>query len=60
MFDLFEGERAAKALGEGNKSIALEVTLQPRDKTMTDEEIEAVAAKIVTQVEKVTGGRLRG
>ncbi len=60
VFDLFEGERAAKALGDGNKSIALEVTLQPRDKTMTDEEIEMVAAKIVAQVEKVTGGKLRG
>ena len=40
VFDLFEG----KALGEGKKSLALEVTLQPREKTLTDAEIEAVAA----------------
>ena len=41
VFDLFEG----KSLGEGKKSLALEVTLQPREKTLTDEEIEAVAAQ---------------
>jgi len=35
------------------------VTLQPRDKTMTDPEIEAVAAKIVAEVGKRTGGVLR-
>jgi phenylalanyl-tRNA synthetase beta chain len=36
------------------------VTLQPRDRTLTDEEIEAVAAKIVAEVTKRTGGALRG
>jgi phenylalanyl-tRNA synthetase beta chain len=36
------------------------VTLQPRDKTLTDAEIEAVAAKIVAAVAKATGGELRG
>ena len=56
LFDIFTGE----ALGEGKKSMALQVTLQPRDKTMTDEEIEAVAARIVASVEKATGGVLRG
>ncbi len=60
LFDLFEGDRAARALGDGYKSLGLEVTLQPREKTLTDEEIEAVGAKIVAQVEKVTGGKLRG
>lgn len=60
IFDLFEGTMAEKALGAGNKSLAIEVTLQPRQKTMTDEEIDAVAAKIVVGVEKATGGRLRG
>jgi phenylalanyl-tRNA synthetase beta chain len=34
--------------------------LQPREKTMTDEEIEAVAARIVAEVSKRTGGTLRG
>ena len=40
----------------GKKSLAIEVTLQPRDKTLTDAEIEAVAAKIVAAVTKATGG----
>jgi phenylalanyl-tRNA synthetase beta chain len=56
VFDVFEGA----ALGAGKKSLALEVTLQPRDKTLTDEEIEAVAAKIVAEVKKSTGGEIRG
>jgi phenylalanyl-tRNA synthetase beta chain len=55
VFDLFEG----KALGEGKKSIALEVTLQPREKTLTDQEIDAVAARVIAQVEKATGGKIR-
>ena len=55
MFDLFE----AQSLGEGRKSLALEVTLQPRDKTLTDEEIEAVAAKVIAAVSKATGGEIR-
>ena len=40
-------------------AIAIAVTLQPRDKTMTDAEIEALAAKIVAEVGKRTGGVLR-
>jgi phenylalanyl-tRNA synthetase beta chain len=56
VFDEFIGG----SLGEGRKSIAFSVRMQPRDKTLTDEEIEAVAAKIVAKVEKASGGRLRG
>jgi phenylalanyl-tRNA synthetase beta chain len=56
VFDLFEG----KSLGEGKKSLALEVTLQPREKTLTDAEIEAVAQRIVAEVAKATGGQIRG
>jgi phenylalanyl-tRNA synthetase beta chain len=55
VFDVFAGG----ALGEGKKSLAIEVTLTPREKTLTDEEIEAVSAKIVAQVQKATGGVLR-
>ena len=55
VFDLFEGE----ALGNG-KSLAIEVTLQPTARTLTDAEIEAVGAKVVANVEKATGGTLRG
>ena len=55
LFDVFEGG----ALGEGKKSLAIEVTLQPVEKTLTDEDIEAVSKKIITAVEKATGGVLR-
>ncbi len=56
VFDVFTGQ----GVPEGKKSIAIEVTLQPRDKTLTDAEIEAVAARIVAAVTKATGGELRG
>jgi phenylalanyl-tRNA synthetase beta chain len=56
VFDVYEG----KGIDPGKKSIAIAVTLQPRDKTMTDEEIEAMAGKIVAEVTKRTGGTLRG
>jgi phenylalanyl-tRNA synthetase beta chain len=55
VFDLFEAE----SLGAGKKSLALEVTLQPTEKTLTDEEIEAVAAKVIAAVGKATGGVIR-
>jgi phenylalanyl-tRNA synthetase beta chain len=55
VFDLFEGA----SLGAGKKSLALEVTLQPTERTLTDAEIEAVAAKVVAEVKKATGGEIR-
>ena len=55
VFDLYEG----KGIGEGKRSIAIAVTLQPRDKTLTDAEIELVAKKIVDEVMKKTGATLR-
>ncbi|MFL5029719.1 MAG: phenylalanine--tRNA ligase subunit beta [Xanthobacteraceae bacterium] len=55
VFDVYEGA----GIDPDKKSIAIAVTLQPRDKTMTDEEIDAVAAKIVAEVAKRTGGTLR-
>ena len=54
LFDVYEG----KGVGEGNKSLALEVTLQPQDKTLTDEEIEAVSQRIIAQAQKA-GATLR-
>ena len=56
VFDVYEGEH----VGEGKKSIAIAVTLQPVDATLTDEQIDAVAGKITAEVEKRTGGVLRG
>jgi phenylalanyl-tRNA synthetase beta chain len=55
VFDLFEGAN----LGAGKKSLALEVTLQPTEKTLTDAEIEAIAAKIIAAVGRATGGEIR-
>ena len=55
LFDVYVGA----GIGAGEKSLALSVTLQPRDATMTDAEIDAVAAKVVAAVEKACGGRLR-
>ena len=43
-------------IDEAKKSIAIAVTMQPRDKTMTDEEIDAIGAKIVAEVAKKAGG----
>ncbi|MFV0408566.1 MAG: phenylalanine--tRNA ligase subunit beta [Paracoccus sp. (in: a-proteobacteria)] len=60
VFDQFTGEKAEAQMGPGKKSIAITARLQPRDKTLTDAEIEAVAAKIVEKVSKATGGALRG
>jgi phenylalanyl-tRNA synthetase beta chain len=56
VFDIYRG----KGIEDGKKSIAIAVTLQPREKTLTDEEIDAVGNKIVASVEKHTGGTLRG
>jgi len=47
-------------MGAGKKSLGLTVRLQPRDRTLTDEEIEAASAKIVEKVAKATGASLRG
>ncbi|QIB34159.1 phenylalanine--tRNA ligase subunit beta [Ancylobacter pratisalsi] len=56
VFDLYEGP----GIDADAKSVALSVTLQPREKTMTDAEIEAVAAKVIAEVTKKTGAILRG
>ncbi|AUQ67395.1 phenylalanine--tRNA ligase subunit beta [Phaeobacter inhibens] len=56
VFDEFIGG----SLGEGSKSLAITVRLQPTDKTLTEKDIEAVSAKIVAKVTKATGGTLRG
>ncbi len=56
VFDVYEGEH----VGEGRKSVAIAVTLQPATKTLTDAEIEVVSQKIVAEVGRKTGGTLRG
>src|SRR5262249_41291619 len=54
VFDVYEG----KGIEDGKKSIAIAVTIQPRDKTMTAEEIDTVAAKIVAEAASTTSGTM--
>jgi phenylalanyl-tRNA synthetase beta chain len=56
VFDLFEGA----SLGEGKKSVAIEVAIQPQERTLNDEDLEALTKRIVESVGKQTGGVLRG
>jgi phenylalanyl-tRNA synthetase beta chain len=55
IFDLYEG----KGVPEGKKSLAITVRIQPKDRTLTDAEIDAIGQKIVAAVAKSTGGVLR-
>jgi len=55
VFDVYEG----KGIDPGKKSIAIAVTLQPREKTMTDAEIDALGQRIIAEIAKKTGGVLR-
>jgi phenylalanyl-tRNA synthetase beta chain len=55
VFDVYEGA----GIEPGKKSIAISITLAPREKTMTDEEIDAIAGRIVAEVAKRTGAVLR-
>ena len=57
--DVFDVYRGA-GVPEGHKSVAVTVTLQPKERTLTDAEIEATTAKIVAEVTKKTGATLRG
>ena len=56
LFDIYRG----KGVPEGSKSLAIQVTIQPREATLTDTQIEAVADRIVAAVAKATGAVLRG
>ncbi|MFT8244317.1 phenylalanine--tRNA ligase subunit beta [Roseomonas sp. BN140053] len=56
LFDRYAGDR----LPEGKVSLAIEVVLQPRERTLTEAEIEAAANKVVAAVSKATGATLRG
>ncbi|MFK7751919.1 MAG: phenylalanine--tRNA ligase subunit beta [Sedimentitalea sp.] len=56
VFDEFVGG----SLGDGKKSLAVTVRLEPTKETLKDDDIEAVSAKIIEKVSKATGGTLRG
>ncbi len=55
VFDVYTG----KGVDPGKKSVALNVTIQPKDKTLTDAELEALSKEITTNVSMKTGGTLR-
>jgi phenylalanyl-tRNA synthetase beta chain len=55
VFDVYEG----KGVADGKRSVAIEVTIQPREKTLTETEIEALSAAVVAAVAKATGAELR-
>lgn len=55
VFDDYRGT----GMAEDERSLAVEVTLQPREKTLTDAEIEAVSARIIEQAKRALGARLR-
>ncbi len=55
VFDVYQGER----MEPGRKSVAITVTLQPTERTLTDPEIEAVGTKVIAAVAKATGATLR-
>jgi phenylalanyl-tRNA synthetase beta chain len=56
LFDAYEGEKVEA----GHKSLAIEVVFQPRERTLTDAEIETASGKVVAAVTKTTGAVLRG
>jgi phenylalanyl-tRNA synthetase beta chain len=56
LFDVYEGT----GLPEGKKSLAITTVLQPQERTLTDAEIEGFSRRLIAQVEKATGGTLRG
>jgi phenylalanyl-tRNA synthetase beta chain len=55
VFDVFAGG----AIGAGKKSVAIEITISPRERSLTEQEIEAISAKVVAQASKATGATLR-
>ncbi len=55
VFDIYLGDK----MPAGQKSVAIEVVFQPRERTLTDAEIEAASAKVVAAVAKATGAALR-
>lgn len=56
IFDIYAG----KGVPEGQKSVALEVRLQPRDKTLTEADLESLSGKVIAAAAKATGAVLRG
>jgi len=54
VFDIYTGP----GVPEGLKSVAVEVSLQPQDKTLTDADIDTLSSRVIAAAQKV-GGKLR-
>jgi phenylalanyl-tRNA synthetase beta chain len=59
LFDVFEGKKAYEQIGKNKKSLAFEVILQSKDRTLIENEIEQLSQKIISNVTDLTGGSLR-
>ena len=55
IFDVYQGDNIA----QGKKSIAFNVTLEPKDKTLSDKDIDHISKKIISTVQETTGATLR-
>jgi len=55
IFDVYQGDN----IGDGKKSIAFNVTLEPKDKTLSDKDIDQISKKIISTVQESTGAILR-
>jgi len=55
IFDVYQGDNIAS----GKKSIAFNVTLEPKDKTLSEKDIEKISKKIISTVQEITGAILR-
>jgi len=55
IFDVYQGDNIA----QGKKSIAFNVTLEPKDKTLSEKDIDQVSKKIISTVQDTTGATLR-
>ncbi|MDR1031923.1 MAG: phenylalanine--tRNA ligase subunit beta [Holosporales bacterium] len=55
VFDVYEGDK----VGEGKKSLAIRVSLEPTDATFTDEQLQDMSARIISEVNKHFGGVIR-
>lgn len=55
LFDIYEGDK----LPEGQKSVGIEIVIQPKDASLTDAQLEAVSEKVIAAVAKATGATLR-
>lgn len=55
LFDVYEGDKCPT----GKKSVALEVIIQPKEKTLTDDEIDSLSRRIVGIAAKTAGAELR-